>query len=283
LAIHQNLVPGTKLNPLRQDDRIPVMLIQRSLESSPASFDRGQGIHGWTLLFPAGWSMALLSSLIYTGTRFAGQRERRKQCFEAGAPGFPIDYPTSRACEVASEQRAETERARWERTPPAKRPSWEKLGTRSPWRADWRVVLRLETAVAAAEGLVTTQRENAQDTATVKGDAPSVRHPWLLRGSKVPSILADPFTTPSEFLVQINKLRNKYRLPPLGKDVPTEDLWQTALVMVRAKMAGRGAPSDLANIYKMNDIEARKWLRAISKKASGAHGNVDEPMEHEVS
>lgn len=262
------------------------MLIQRSLESPPASFDGGQGIHGWTLLFPAGWSMALLSSLIYTGTRFAGQRERRKQYFEAAAPGFPIDYPTSRACEIASEQRAESERARWERTPPAKRASWEKLGTRSPWRADWGVVLGLETPVAVAataEGLVTTQRENGQDTATVQGDAPSVRHPWLLRGPKVPSILADPFTAPYEFLVQINKLRNKYRMPPLDKDVPTDDLWQTALVMTRAKMAGRGAPSDLANIYKMNDIEARKWLRATNKRGSDTHGNVDEPMEHEVS
>ncbi|KAL4080470.1 ribonucleases P/MRP protein subunit POP1-domain-containing protein [Scleroderma citrinum] len=288
----KNLVPGTKLNPLRQDDRIPVMLIQHSLEICPpssrstTSFDNGRGIHGWSLLFPAGWSMALLSSLIYTGTRFAGQRERIKQYFEAGIPGFPVDYPSSRVCEVASEQHAESERGRWERTPPAKRASWEKLGTRSPWRADWGVVLGLESSEAVAttaEGFVTTQRETAQGNETVRGSVPSVRQPWLLRGSKVPSILADPFTTPSEFLTQINKLRNKHHMPPLGKDVLAEDLWHTALVMIRAKMVRRGAPSDLANIYKMNDIEARKWLRAIGTTSSAVLGDADEPTEHELS
>ena len=228
--------------------------------------------------------MALLSSLIYTGTRFAGQRERRKQYFEAGVPGFPNDYPTSRACEVASEQHAETERARWERTPPAKRASWEKLGTRSPWHADWSVVLGLEmpkTVAATGEGLVTTQRENNQSAMTVD-TLSSVRLPWLFRGSKVSSVLADPFITPSEFLVQINKLRSKHRMLPLAKNVLAEDLWQTGLVIVRATMARRGAPSNLANIYKMNDIEARKWLRVIGKGASAVHGDIDEPMEHEV-
>ncbi|KAL4080499.1 NUC188 domain-containing protein [Scleroderma citrinum] len=161
-----------KLNPLRQDDRIPDMPIQHSPEICPSSsrsatsFDNGRVIHGWTLLFPAVWSMAFLSSLVYTGTRFSGQHERRKQYFEAGIPGFPVDYSSSRACEVASEQRAESERARWKHTPE----SWEKLGTRSPWHADWDVVLGLkspEATAATAEGLVTTQGETGQGNVTV--------------------------------------------------------------------------------------------------------------------
>ena len=74
----KNLVPGTPLNVLRQDDRIPVLLIQRSLEAPSST----HGIHGWTLIFPAGWGMPFLSSLIHTGTRVGGQRERGTQAFE---------------------------------------------------------------------------------------------------------------------------------------------------------------------------------------------------------
>ncbi|KAL4075122.1 hypothetical protein V8B97DRAFT_1915764 [Scleroderma yunnanense] len=107
-----------------------------------------------------------------------GQRERRKQYFEAGIPGFLVDYSSSRACEVALEQRAESERARWERTPPEKRASWERLSTRSSWRADWGVVLGLESpqaVTATAEGLMTTQRETGQGNETAQGSVSSVR------------------------------------------------------------------------------------------------------------
>ncbi|KAG6333871.1 hypothetical protein ID866_5214 [Astraeus odoratus] len=285
------LVPGTKLNPLRQDDRVPVMLIQRSLESCPPSsrstysFDDSRGIHGWTLLFPAGWSMAFLSSLIYTGTRFAGQRERMKQYFEAGTPAFPMDYPSTRAYEIAVEERAEKEKEKWEKTPPAKRASWGKLGTRSPWRADWNVVLGLEKPplTNAAQGLVTTQRD-AHANMSIPEDATAVvLHPWLLRGSKVPSILSNVCITPSEFLNEINKLREKYHMSLLDKAVLAEDLWRSALVMIRIKMVGRGAPGELANIYKMDDIEARKWLKATTQKTSGTYEDAEVPTERELA
>ncbi|KAL4079379.1 hypothetical protein J3A83DRAFT_4368144 [Scleroderma citrinum] len=68
---------GSKLNPLRQVDRIQIVLIQYSLEMRPP---------------------------------FSGQRERKKQSFEDRIPGFPMLYPSSCVCEVASEQRAESER-----------------------------------------------------------------------------------------------------------------------------------------------------------------------------
>ncbi|KIK12154.1 hypothetical protein PISMIDRAFT_121406 [Pisolithus microcarpus 441] len=286
------VIPGTKLRALRQDDRIPVMLVQRSLEACPPSspssstLDKAQGIHGWTLLFPAGWSMAFLSSLVYTGTRIAGQRERMKQYYEAGIAAFPADYPTSRACEVASEERAVLEREKWERTPPAKRANWEKLGTRSPWRADWDVVLGLEpvqSGADTAEGLVPSQREDpaAADGVQAVPVKTSLR-PWLLRGSKVPSILSNLSLSPPEFLNQINKLRERHHLAQLGRDVDAVQLWRTALAMVRVKMVGRGVPNDLASIYKMNDIEARKWLAAMRQSASARTRDDEAPDEREV-
>ncbi|KAI6125839.1 NUC188 domain-containing protein [Pisolithus croceorrhizus] len=283
------VIPGTKLRALRQDDRIPVMLVQRSLEACPPSspssskLDKAQGIHGWTLLFPAGWSMAFLSSLVYTGTRIAGQRERMKQHFEAGIATFPVDYPTSRACEAASEERATLEREKWERTPPAKRANWEKLGTRSPWRADWDVVLGLEPTqpgVSTDERLVTTQREDPPAAAGVQPvPLKASLRPWLLRGPKVPSILSNLSLDPPEFLNQINKLRERHHMAQLGRDVDAVQLWRTALAMVRVKMVGRGVPNDLASIYKMNDIEARKWLVAMRHSASAGTNDDEAPNE----
>ncbi|KIJ57486.1 hypothetical protein HYDPIDRAFT_120576 [Hydnomerulius pinastri MD-312] len=47
-------------------------------------------------------------------------------------------------------------------------------------------------------------------------------------------------------------------------------------------MIGRGAPSDLANIYKMDDIEARKWIKAFSKKGAAKLGDSSDSNEHDL-
>ena len=65
----QNLVPGTSLKSERNDDRVPVLLIQRSVEnaaltspqaSSTSTSSRSTSttsLHGWTLVLPQGWAM----------------------------------------------------------------------------------------------------------------------------------------------------------------------------------------------------------------------------------
>lgn len=253
----KNLVPGTPLNPLRQDDRIPLLLIQRSLEAPSST----HGIHGWTLIFPAGWGMPFQSSLTHTGTRVGGQRERGTQSFEAGTPYFPRDFPCTKFYEKHWAERADDERAKWERTPPAKRANHEKLGTRSPWRADWEVVLGLAVASGVNKDLVPAQRE-PQDTMEVDR-APTVR-PWLLRGPEVPAILAkvaQMFNHGAGLLAEINRVRMKRGMDALDASCRPGDLLKGALVMVRVKMLGRGAPDDLANIYRVDDAEAKKWIK----------------------
>ena len=60
----------------RNDDRIPVLLIQRSIEPPAQSSETEAprlttttSLHGWTLIVPQGWGMPFFSSLTYTGTR----------------------------------------------------------------------------------------------------------------------------------------------------------------------------------------------------------------------
>ncbi|KAG6900179.1 hypothetical protein C0993_001891 [Termitomyces sp. T159_Od127] len=276
------LIPGTPLNPERQDDRIPVLLVQRSLEV-PES--RTQGIHGWTLIIPSGWSMAFFSSLTFTGTRVGGQRERQTQAFEAGTPYFPRDLPTSAGYGVYATARAKEEKGRWDRKPPAKRPNYDKLGTSSPWRADWHSILGLprpkfeeEVKTSEAGGLVSTQRESADEIGTTTDEALQM---WLLRGSEAPSVISNMsrmFNQSAALLQEINKLRAKRGLEALGSNVKAEDLLRRALVSVTIRMSGRGAPEDLAIIYQVSADEGKKWVRALRNNS----GTYNEETEEEV-
>ncbi|KAG0698380.1 ribonucleases P/MRP protein subunit POP1-domain-containing protein [Suillus ampliporus] len=268
-----NLVPGTPLKPIRQDDRIPLMLIQRSLEAPSST----HGIHGWTLIFPAGWGMPFLPSLIHTGTRVGGQRERGTQAFEAGTAYFPRDFPYTEFHDKHWDERANKEKAKWERTPPAKRASHEKLGTRSPWRADWEVVLGLPVASDVDQNLVPAQR-GPRDAMEVDR-APTVR-PWLLRGPEVPAILAkvtQMLNHGAGLLSEINRLRTKRGMNLLDAQYRPEVLLKGALVMVRVKMVSRGAPDDLAIIYRLDDVEVTKCIKEKGKVSEGADTN--EPPE----
>uniref|UniRef100_D8Q015 Pop1 N-terminal domain-containing protein n=1 Tax=Schizophyllum commune (strain H4-8 / FGSC 9210) TaxID=578458 RepID=D8Q015_SCHCM len=329
----KNLVPGTPLNTLRLDNRVPVLLIQRSVEplssstsgtsslassaatSRTSSFNRtnssnspltspstpSQPIHGWTLIFPAGWGMAFLPSLVHTGTRVAGQRERASQSFEAGVPHFPQDVPGdwTTLVQFGSHEkwwatRSMEEHARWERTPPSKRPNWLKLGTASMWIPDWWRVLGIEPPT---EVFVSAQREEeVVNDANMEDAEDAEKPPWLLRGPETRQVLQrlTSVLLPAEALKsEILRLRGKRGLPPPGQDanadrnsattiaatipdprnpISTADiakadtLLQTALIQVRVQMCRRGRPGDLAAIYAVDDAERRNWARALAEK-----------------
>ncbi|RPD62234.1 POP1-domain-containing protein [Lentinus tigrinus ALCF2SS1-7] len=296
-----NLVPGTPLKSERNDDRIPVLLIQRSVENAPLSQDTrlstATSLHGWTLIIPQGWGMPFLSSLIYTGTRVGGQRERQTQAFEAGCAYFPRDIPATQAYDDYAEDRAYDERETWERKPPAKRPNYDKLGTRSPWRPDWGVVLGTEKPPEPQEleEFVDTQRDEdamavdatAPGTATgAEGAGDQKAEQWLLRGPDVPAIVAkvSPMLSPAaELLTQINKTRTKRKLAPLKAGSRPEDLLKGALVNVSITLLGRGCPDDMAVIHRVEDDEARAWMTAEAKRKKGLSLIQDGPDETELS
>ncbi|KAI0714000.1 POP1-domain-containing protein [Cerioporus squamosus] len=299
-----NLVPGTPLKSERNDDRIPVLLIQRSVENAALSADPHSprlmtttSLHGWTLIVPQGWGMPFLSSLIYTGTRVGGQRERQTQAFEAGCAYFPRDIPATQAYDDYAEDRADDERDSWGRKPPAKRPNYDKLGTRSPWRPDWGVVLGIEEPPKPQEleNFVDTQRD--ADAMVVDATAPSMTtginagrdqkvEQWLLRGPDVPAIVAEissMLSPATGLLLQVNKARTKRKLDPLKADSRAEDLLKGALVNVGITLLGRGCPDDMAVIYRVEDEEAKAWMAADAKRKKGLSLVHDGPDETELS
>ncbi|KAG5642672.1 hypothetical protein DXG03_002356 [Asterophora parasitica] len=289
-TLRQLLIPGTQLSPERLDDRVPVLLIQRSLSSSDFNT---QGIYGWTLIVPAGWSMPFLSSLIFTGTRIAGQRERQTQAFEAGVPYFPRDLPTSTGYETYASTREKEEKERWERKPPAKRPNFEKLGTCNPWRADWEGLLglpRLRSVPCVPEGeeegLVTTQREQPVAETAVEVEPEIGPRMWLLRGSEVLQVIGTMsklFNHNAGLLQEINRLRAKRGHEALDSTVKADDLMKGALVSVRIKMCKRGAPEDLAIIYSVDDEEAKRWGKTLRSRNLKAVHDEETPEELELS
>jgi ribonuclease P/MRP protein subunit POP1 len=225
--------------------------------------------------------MPFFSSLTYTGTRVGGQRERQTQSFETGSAYFPRDYPFTSAYAFYAEKREGEDKGRWERKPPAKRTNFQKLGTRSPWKPDWEIVLRLEGAENLDDNLVPTQREEA--VSTIK----KVR-PWLFRGVDVLGILenaSNMFNQGAGLLAEINKLRAKRSQDPLENNVRPNDLWKGALVIVQLTMCGRGAPEDLALIYAIDDDEARMWDSFLDrrKRLTGHLLDQDNPDDAEVS
>lgn len=277
----KNIIPGTPLNPLRQDDRIPVLLIQRTLEAQSSGSD-SQALHGWTLIVPSGWSMAFFSSLIFTGTRVAGQRERQTQAYEAGTVYFPWDYPFTAAYTTYSMDREKQERESWERKPPAKRVNYDKLGTISPWKADWATLLGLQRNSqerGEEEDLVTTQRDMP---AADKDDVQKNVKPWLLRGSEAQKILesATKVFNPSAYLLsEMGRLRLKRSQEPFSVDLKAADLLQGALVNIKLVMCSRGAPEDLSIIYSVGDEEARRWEKLLQNFTTSAMDPEEETPE----
>lgn len=233
--------------------------------------------------------MPFFSSLIFTGTRVAGQLERQTQAYESGIIYYPRDYPSTEPYDTYASERVKEEKATWDRKPPAKRVNYDKLGIKNPWKADWAGILGIRDKVVEKDkdedlNLVTTQREISKTSIGRKANV-NIR-PWLLRGSEVPKILSSMssvFNHGAALLSEINRLRLKRGLPPLSNDTKPADLLQGALINVKLTMCLRGSPQDLALVYILSDDVCRKWEKLIRQQIALLPG-VDEetPEENEV-
>jgi ribonuclease P/MRP protein subunit POP1 len=118
----EQLIPGTPLEPLDTDSKIPLLLIRRS------------DIAGWVLILPEGWGMALWQSLIYSGARAGGLEDDQFFHFEAGLPCFPNDYYESESYLEEALQKSKDAFEKHNRKPKAKRVNYESLGIKEPFR-----------------------------------------------------------------------------------------------------------------------------------------------------
>mgnify|MGYP001363712061 CR=1 FL=1 len=200
--------------------------------------------------------MAFWSSLVFTGTRIAGQRERQTQAYEAGTTYFPRDYPSTSAYRDFWKEEAGQARESWERKPPAKRTNFEKLHVKDPWEANWERIL----GVGKEDGaLVSTQREQQGNDV----------EPWLFRGeltAKIVESLASSLAPAHKLVQEINRLRDLRAMDPLPAGPANKGLLRAALINVKVNVCGRGLPQDLALIYALDDAELNLAARAVKGK-----------------
>lgn len=141
-------VPGSRLRAEVNDDRVPMLLFKRTVQSGMPG-QEAAAFHGYTLLIPHGWSMAFLPSFVYCNARLGGLAEHRVQCREAGTPSFPEHFSSvCHATEAWELQKSQEDEVRWLRKPPGKRPEFSTLGTRWPFRPVWDEVLEVSAAVS---------------------------------------------------------------------------------------------------------------------------------------
>jgi ribonuclease P/MRP protein subunit POP1 len=206
-------------------------------------------MHGWTIITPPGWGMPFLSSLIFTGSRVGGLREVKSQAIESGLPYFPDDFSGTELGHQAQTLIGAESKAKWDRTPPAKRASFETLGTRSPFEPDWDVVCGIMQAQTPEEGFEQTQRMEED----------SIRL-WLLYGQNTREVVTEAFVAedPAESLLRsVDAARLSHNLPSLNIEGPK--LYQGALVLVKVTMCGRGTPTDMSAIYSISKEEEAAW------------------------
>lgn len=125
LALH--LIPGTKLAPTEADPKMPTLILMDKGENDDIRY---------IVIVPNGWGMILWRSLIFNGARFGGLEERNLVFHERGRPVFPDDFPMSPAYREHAELVRATLESKWNRTPPAKRVNYQKLGISSPFHVD---------------------------------------------------------------------------------------------------------------------------------------------------
>ncbi|TFY76566.1 hypothetical protein EWM64_g7448 [Hericium alpestre] len=81
-------------------------------------------------------------------------------------------------------------------------------------------------------------------------------------------------------LDEVNRLRFKRGMDPLGAGVKGDVLLEGALVQVRVCLVGRGAPDDLAVVYAVGDEEALQWKNAAAQRKKTGNGMaVDNPPD----
>jgi ribonuclease P/MRP protein subunit POP1 len=238
--------------------------------------------------------MPFFTSLIHTGTRIAGLRERAVQHFEGAASdgSFPEDYVTTSTYAVFVKQKAEEDRARWERTPPAKRFNYgAALGSTAiedVWAPDWYRVLglsppanpaslnrSLSVTVRGQTGrvLIPTQpllssedmngTSETTDTievdvgpSTLNGNSGTWIQPWLFRGSDTAEILQVLTRCTGDDVARVlfDRLVSIRNSRGFLEDLKCSptELWRSALIGVRVHMLARGSPEDLAIIYRVD-------------------------------
>ncbi|GFZ46872.1 hypothetical protein JCM24511_04092 [Saitozyma sp. JCM 24511] len=268
LRRHRLGLPGTRLRAYAQDDRIPILLVQRSVRSgsAPNAHDAdAEAFHGFTLIMPRGWSQYFLNSFAYAGCLVTALEERRAMYREAGRSCFPEHFGASCLAGLKwEEDKAREEERRWKRRPPGKRAEWDKLGTRWPFKPDWKAIISgCKSDAPDRDAPIDEEASINAAPALPSVSTTPTNSPWLLPDTFLPMLRPMSTTaSPATQLVKaINAFRSQRALAPMPSS-RAETIFDTAILHVRVEVLGRGSPGDMAEIHALDSEERGLWIDA---------------------
>lgn len=278
------------------DARLPLLLVQHTVSPSPSASPLASpptsGMHGYLLFHSRGWSQPLLHSLVFTGTRVGGIRERDSQAFESGAGSWPRDYVGSERASKWWAEKAKEDKLTWDRRPPAKRANylknggWEqvdlvddteegKTAGRVPWKPDWKGVVEGYSDVESME--VDDEERVVNESKAVKATGPFHLHlPGLV--DLLPSLLQSK-NPASALLAAVNAHRTKRSLDNLRNDSAGKLLDQ-ALVRVSVDMLARGVAGEVGHIFSLSSDEKGLQEEALWREGYGG-GRKGRDVNHD--
>ncbi|KAI8388722.1 NUC188 domain-containing protein [Radiomyces spectabilis] len=259
----QNLLPGTNLEFTSDDNRIPVLLIQRNnpiidnTGNNQLSHPNMPVIPGWTVILPRGWGSAFWRSLIFAGAKVAGVNDVRNTHWESGFGSFPYDFPGTRAF-VKERSRSKTAaEAIWMRKPVTKRVNYAKFKIDHPFEC-------------AFETLINT------GSSTTSNQLPCA---ILLQGKKlITCIKAAEDTTTVEKQLQdlMGAMTAKRKIAP-----PAPFTLNDVLLKIRITYIQRGRPHTNALIYLLDDKEEyQQYVRSFGSAAKAIESNESADENH---
>ncbi|GAA5996708.1 hypothetical protein JCM11641_006667, partial [Rhodosporidiobolus odoratus] len=277
------------------------LLSQRTLGVSSSSSSAPEGEipvqHSWVFTLPAAPStltsssssigMALWSSLVYSTSSIAGLTQRSQQFQETGHPRYPEDYVGTTGFGEFETRREDEEKGYWERRPPAKRESWEKLEIDEPWRVRMgEVCWRSWDGKGEESGQEGEEGEEWVISGRVMGEVleklREVREEQLKGKGKGKGIGKEQDAKPKKPLRPaaaklVHDLVDAYlaRITSPSNPTPTtRPLLASAIVRVHLDPLGRGRPQELGLVYEVEEEVAREVVEKLKKgeKGSEAHG-----------
>ena len=135
--------------------------------------------------------MAFWMALVYRGARTGGLQESQTLALEQGVPFFPNDFPDTPAGEAYNAKLKDDGEAQYRRYPPAKRPNYEKLGSKSPFNPPWRELVNDWSTSSTLTGVVMKTTGDATKTKIVASDSTQIDDSVVQSLSFVPVISGD--------------------------------------------------------------------------------------------
>ncbi|KAH9812442.1 ribonucleases P/MRP protein subunit POP1-domain-containing protein, partial [Melampsora americana] len=170
----ENIIPGERLKPMIEDDRIPILLIRIKL--------------GWKLMMSTHWIQSFFHSILFTNSRLICLNQRSQIQFEHQMFRFPDDFTTLKAFEEIEEMKCRKEKKVWDRKPPSKRICFQTFESRENdyFFINWKSIFKNEEEEEEEE------EGDEEENRYIPTDhlQPKVfKTPWLLNGQIIKTFL----------------------------------------------------------------------------------------------